>query len=278
MKWNQKAERATYGFSIWVGAEGAPPLPDSFIDTIIAMTGPVEAEELEIPSYFRGPPPTYILTGSIMTDRAASELASMEMPLLPWTDKVPMVAVDGRMVQFMMTTWGEKIEAHLTEIEAMLGEGGPLAGILYAAFNNYISEYKFLINETSRLVDAANVAGVPIWQQVHALVGGASGMFMPTYVMMPATVIEAWALMYLDAGELQGAVQLSLMNGEPEELVLYYANEVTQTSQRGKVSGPMLVGIAALGMTAVGMYVAVRTGATGQKTHTGEVRREGSGQ
>jgi hypothetical protein len=79
--------------------------------------------------------------------------------------------------------------------------------------------------------------------------------------MMPATVLEAWAILYLDAAELEQSVRLSIDNQVANDLVEYYAGAFVADESRGKVGGPLLVGIAALAVTTLGMFLAVYTGA-----------------
>lgn len=242
-------QRVAYGFTSWVAEEGAAKLPPEFVETVVHMGG-------ELPPYYSGPAPQYILTGTMITDRAAAEILDSAEPMFPWITGPPVIAVDGRMITFLYSHWAESIDGGLIQLEDMMDGFVGVRAEIRRAHDALVAKLTALIKDTQAVVDTAEASGVPLWSQI--MEGGA---FVPTYVMTDATLLEDWAQLYIDAQNLVIDAQASLLSNQAEGLVAEYAAMSTSTfDPKRPINGPMLVGWAALGLTAFGIYMAVVSG------------------
>lgn len=254
-------DKVRYGFEIWKAADPMPDLPPAFVVTIERMGGDVEGQV--VPSYYLAP--EYILTGLIMTDEAAARILDEAAPLFPWVSGPPFLAVDGRILQYLMTTVLEAVDASLGTVASL--DPGELEASIRHAHDQIAGKLLAVVQETQAGIDTAEAVGVPLWSMLKASLPEAQGGLVPTYVMLPSTVLEQWAQVYVESGLLMHDAQASILSGAPQGLVAEY--EKTRTPSMGeRLSGPVILGVAACGLAVFGMVVAVWTGWPTRKVET----------
>jgi hypothetical protein len=239
-------QRSQWGFYSWWAGDPEKPFPDSFVSMAYLMGA-------ELPDYFRKA--QFITTGQIITAEGAA--AIYEGEAFPWTTSVPMVALDGRLAKFMVGKWGLDIHARFGAVQELI-QATAMDGLYTAlvdAHNKLIDEHLMNLSIMQVLAQEARDVGVPV------LDDGESPMFM----MVPVTVLEDWASMLIDTSALVEDARASVEAGEPIGIVATLREEVRAEEKR-RVRGPVLVGIAAIGLTVFGMFMAVRTGRVSRGT------------
>ena len=235
-------QRSMWGFYSWWAGDPDDPFPEEFVQMALLMGA-------ELPDYFRKA--QFITAGQIVTAKGAA--AIYEGEAFPWTTSVPMVALDGRLMKFIVSKWGLDIQARFGQLQALAeqAETDEVYGPIVYGHNAMLDDHLMNLSIMQALVQEALDVGVPT----------PSGTYgeMPMFVMVPATVIEDWAIMLLESAAFVVDARSSIEAGEPIGLVATLESEA-QAEARGGVRGPVLVGIAAIGLTVFGMFMAVRTG------------------
>jgi hypothetical protein len=249
-------QRSQWGFYSWWAGRPDDPFPDEFVQMAALMGA-------ELPGYFRKA--EFLTTGQIITAEGAA--AIYEGEAFPWTTHVPMIALDGRLVRFVSGKWGLDIQHRFSEIQS-LADTSPSDEIYQAIVYGHNLLMDAHLQNTSvleALATEALGARVPTWGSVRSGMTEEAGAAMPMYVMVPATVLEDWASMLIDTAAFIEDARISIESEEAVGLVAESAEEASAEAVGG-VRGPVLVAIAAIGLTAFGMVVAVVTGRVSRGT------------
>lgn len=257
-------QRTKYGFWVWQ-AGGDDALPAGFVDTVVLMQGSKLAESVELPDYYRQPTMPYIVTGVAATDAAAAKILDDEQSFFPWTAGPPMLAVDGRLLQYILGQWSQKIEDNMALVEEIESRAGAMAPTIGAAKRTMYNLLGNLLRETMQVVEVAHSYGVPLWSQISSEIPESGGGFMPTYVKMPSIYLEDWAALYVDSERMANDAMYTATNQEPTGVVIDYAAMLSETEGKRTNTVPIIIGITAIGMTTVGMFLAVTTGVVGRR-------------
>jgi hypothetical protein len=251
-------QRSQWGFYSWWLGRPDEPFPEEFV-AMAAMMG------AKLPPYFSGA--SFITTGQIITADGAEAILGGES--FPWTDRVPMVALDGRLLEFVASKWALDVQVDLGQVhELVVGISDTrIAAAVTYGHNALLEELYYDLSVVDALVSEAVSAGVPIWRDVNPHVSDEAGGSMPVYVMVPATVLEDWARIREESAALVEDTMGSVAEGSLVGIVSTFETEAkARDIQERVLSGPAMVGIAAIGLTAFAMFMAVRTGRVSRGT------------
>jgi hypothetical protein len=139
------------------------------------------------------------------------------------------------------------------------------AAIVYG-HDRLLDLYYELRGVLDAVVQTARDASIPEWRKLRSSMTSEIGADMPIYVMMPATVLEDWIRIWIDSSTLVQDSQESIEAGKPTGIVAEYKDQLKEEpSPERRISGPMLVGISAIGLAAFGIVVAVVSGGVSRK-------------
>lgn len=176
-----------------------------------------------------------------------------------------MVALDGRLASFLLSSWALAIQGRFGELQELAGLAptDELFGMIASGHNMMLDEHLENLASIQALAGEAMSAGVPTWGEIYTTVPDDAGGAMPMFMMVPATVLEDWATMLIETAALVEDARASIDAGEPVGIVATL--EAQERAERG-VRGPVLVGIAAIGLTVFGIFMAVRSGRVSRGT------------